>query len=66
MDPALRKMLSFEYSRVMYATMVFFANDTTACFDRMVPNISAIIARKYGTEINVMKCRNQVLAQLKR
>jgi hypothetical protein len=66
MDPALRKLLSFEYSRVMYVTLVFFANDATACFDRMVPDISAIIARKYGMEKNVLICRNKVLEELKR
>jgi hypothetical protein len=66
MDPALRKLLSFEYSRVMYVTLVFFANDTTACFDRMVPDISAIISRKYGMEKNVLIYRNKVLEELKR
>ena len=66
MDPALRKMLGFEYSRVMYVTLVFFANDATACFDRMVPDISSIIARKYGVSKNIMRCRNEVLRLLKR
>ncbi|KAL7531035.1 hypothetical protein ACHAXR_003811 [Thalassiosira sp. AJA248-18] len=47
-EPALRKMLSFEYGCVMYVTMALFANDAVACFDRMVPNISTLIARKYG------------------
>jgi hypothetical protein len=65
MDPALRKRLGFEYSRVMYVTLVFFANDATACFNRMVPDISTVITRKYGVEKNVMLCRNKVLEQLK-
>lgn len=66
MDPAIRKMLGFEYSRVMYVTIIFFANDATACFDRMVPDISSIIARKYGMSKNIMRCRNSVLSLLKR
>ena len=43
-DPALQKMLSFEYGRALYVTMTLFANDATACFDRMVPNISVLVA----------------------
>jgi hypothetical protein len=31
--PAIRKLLGFEYARIMYITLVFFANDATACFD---------------------------------
>ena len=66
MDPALRKMLSLEYARVMYVTLIFFANDATTCFDPMVPDITTIIARKYGMKGNIMKCRNMVMEQLKR
>lgn len=38
-DPALRKMLAFEYGRALYVTIALFANDAVACFDRMVPNL---------------------------
>jgi hypothetical protein len=64
MDPALRKVLGFEYSRIMYVTITLLANDMTACFDRMVPDISSIIARKYGMSKNVMRARNQIIEQM--
>ncbi|KAL7533444.1 hypothetical protein ACHAXR_008968 [Thalassiosira sp. AJA248-18] len=63
-EPAMRKMLSFEYGRVMYVTMALFANDAVACFDRMVPNISTLIARKYGVTKSVMRSRNATMEQM--
>ena len=60
-DAALRKMLTFEYGRAMYVTMALFMNDATACFDRMVPNISSLVAMKYGMAPSVMKSRNLVM-----
>ena len=46
-DPAFQKLLTFEYARVIYVTIAMFANDATACIDRMVPNISSLVARKH-------------------
>ena len=43
-EPALRKMLAFEYGRALFVTMALFANDAVACFDRMVPNLSTLVA----------------------
>ena len=57
-DPAFRKLLTFEYARAVYVTIAMFANDATACYDRMVPNISTLVARKHGVAPNVMKARN--------
>ena len=57
-DPALRKLLTFEYARAVYVTIALFANDATACFDRMVPAISTLIARKHGATPTLMKSRN--------
>ncbi|KAL7542057.1 hypothetical protein ACHAXR_011499 [Thalassiosira sp. AJA248-18] len=57
-------MLSFEYGRVMYVTMALFANNAVACFDRMVPNISTLIARKYGVKQNVMRSRNATMERM--
>ena len=64
MDPALRKVLSFEYSRIMYITITLLANDMTACFDRMVPDISSIIARKYGMAKNLLRCQNKTIERM--
>ena len=43
-----------------------FANDATACFDRMVPGVSSLIARKFGVAPSIMKCRNEIIKNLKR
>ena len=63
-DSALHNMLSFEYGRALYVTMALFVNDTTSCFDRMVPNISTPVAHKYGMEPNVMITHNLVMADM--
>ena len=57
-------MLSFEYGRALYVMMTLFANDTTTCFDRMVPNIFTLVARKYGMEPDVMIARNLYMADM--
>ncbi|KAL7544844.1 hypothetical protein ACHAWF_009231 [Thalassiosira exigua] len=61
-EPALCKMLAFEYGRVMYVTIALFANDATACFDRMVPDITSLIARRQGMCKSVVKARNTIMA----
>ena len=63
-DPALGKVLAFEYSRALFVTLALFANDATACFDRMVPAISTIIAMKYGMHPNVMISRNMTMEDM--
>ena len=63
-DTALYKMLSFEYGRALYVTMALFGNGAAACFDRMVPNISTLVAHKYDMEPNVMITRNIVMADM--
>ena len=43
-ESALRKMLAFEYGHALFVTVALFANDAVACFDRMVPNLSTLVA----------------------
>ena len=43
-DPAMRKMLLFEYGRLVYVTIALFANNAVVCFDQIVPNISTHVA----------------------
>ena len=43
-----------------------FANDATACFDRMVPGVMSLIARKFGVSPAIMQCRNETIASLER
>ena len=38
-DAAMRKILAFEYRRVIFVTIALFVNDAVVCFDRMVPNV---------------------------
>ena len=52
--------------RTTYKTIAMFANYATACFDRMVPGVSSLIARKFGVSSSIMKCRNATLASLER
>ena len=59
-DPAMRKMLAFKYSRLIYVTIVFFANDVVACFNRMVSNMSTLVAHKYGVASLILQARNLV------
>ena len=66
LDPAMRCMMTFEYGRYMKATIAMFAADLTACFDRMVPAISNIIAGKFGVDINVLRARGKIIHALKR
>ena len=44
--------------------MARFVNDATACFDQIIPNISTLVARKYGMEPNVMITYNLVIADM--
>ena len=63
-NPALQKMFSFKYGRALNVMMTLFTNETTACFDHMVPNISTLVACKYGMEPYVMIAQNQVMADM--
>ena len=60
-DPAMMTLLAFEHGRAIYVTIGLFANDAMACYDRMVPDISTIIARKFGMAPSIMKARNLVM-----
>ena len=64
-DPAMRKMLTFEYGRVLMVTIALFANDAVACFDQMVPNLLSLVAMKYGIMPNAMISRNLVMSKIK-
>ncbi|KAL7548603.1 hypothetical protein ACHAWF_011877 [Thalassiosira exigua] len=63
-EPALRKLLAFGYGRVMYVRIALFVNDATACFDRMVPDISSLVSMKYSMGKSVMKYRNEIMAKM--
>jgi hypothetical protein len=66
LDLAMRNMMIFEYGRYMRVTVAMFAADLTACFDRMFPAISNILAGKFGVEISVLKARGNTIDALER
>ena len=66
LDPAMRNMMTFEYGRYMRATIAMFAADLSACFDRMFPPLSNIIAGKFGVDINALKARGKTIDALER
>ena len=65
-DTAIRKMMTVEYVHYMKATitMDLFANDLTACFDRMWLEITNIIARASGCDDNTLKGRYSTKAAM--
>ena len=66
LDTACKKLLMLDYARSTYKTIAMFANDATACFDRMVPGVSSLIARKFGVSSAIMQCRNETINSLER
>ena len=56
-NAALRKMMTFEYVRYMKSTIGLFANDQTACFDRMWAEVTNSIVAASGANANMLKCR---------
>jgi hypothetical protein len=66
LDPALRNMMIFEYGRYMRITVAMFAADLTACFDRMFPAISNILAGKFGVEVSALRARGATIDALER
>ncbi|KAL7545993.1 hypothetical protein ACHAWF_015021 [Thalassiosira exigua] len=57
-------MLAFEYGRAVYVTIALFANDATACFDRMVPDITSLIGRRHGMCKSVVKARTEIMKDI--
>ena len=65
-DAAMQKMLIFEYGRYMKFTIALFANDQTACFDRMWPELSNTVAYAVGVDKQVLKCRALTIEAMQR
>ena len=64
LDTACKRLLTLDYARTTYKTAAMLTNDATTCFDRMVPGVSSLIARKFGVSSSIMECRNAMLAAL--
>ena len=52
-DPVFIEEQIQEYSRLSRYTSIKFANDATACYDRILPSIASIASRSFGTPANV-------------
>ena len=57
-------MLWFEYGRYVKITIALFANDQTACFDRMIPSFTNIIAQANGATETELLCRSKTIAKM--
>jgi hypothetical protein len=66
LHPAMRKLMTFEYGRYMRSTIAMFAADLTACFDRMYPALGSVVSGKFGMDINVLRCKGQVMEGMER
>ena len=47
-DVAIRKILTFTYSRLTRTNFGIFDNDAKSCYDRILPSIAMIASRKFG------------------
>jgi hypothetical protein len=50
----------------MRSTIAMFAADLTACFDRMYPALGSVVSGKFGMDINVLRCKGQVMEGMER
>jgi hypothetical protein len=66
LDAVCKKLLTLDYARTTYKTMAMFANDATACFNRIIFGVSSIISWKFGVTASIMECRNETLKALDR
>jgi hypothetical protein len=66
LDPAMRKLMTFEYGRYMRATIAMFAADLTACFDRMYPALGSLVSGKFGMDVNILRCKGMVMEGMER
>ena len=61
-NPALQKMMTFEYGRYIKATIAVFFSDQTACFDRMHPGITNIIAQAHVMDPEPCLCYTKTIS----
>ena len=55
--PSAQKMMTFEYGRYMKATIAVFLSGQTACFNRMWPALTNVVAQAYRMEPKVCECQ---------
>ena len=65
-DAMMLKLLSFEAARMQKITMGSLQHDMTAHFDRMYPEMTAILASKYSVDERLLTSVGMTIAKLKR
>ena len=65
-DAMMLKLLSFEAARMQKVTMGSLQHDMTAHFDRMHPEMTAILATKYSVDEKLLTSVVKTIASLKR
>jgi ribonuclease HI len=65
-DAAMLKLLTFECGRTMKQTVAGCYYDLTACFDRMYPETSNLIAQRFKVDKNLLEARALVIARMRR
>ena len=63
-DAAMIKLLTFECAWMQKAMVGSFQNDMMGHFDRMWPDLTLIIATKYGVSQNITACLSRTIAKL--
>ena len=60
-DPALQKMMTFEYGRYTKATIAVFLSDQISCVYRMHPAVTNIIAQAHGMDPAPYLCHTKTI-----
>ena len=60
-EPAIQKIMSFEYDRYTKATIALFLSDQTACFNQMHPGVTNFIAHSHGMNPDPCLCHTKTI-----
>ena len=64
-DPVMIEELQFELSRISRRMFLQTNCDATACYDRIIPNLAAIVSQKYGVHAKVTQSNVRTLQAAK-
>jgi hypothetical protein len=65
-DAAMLKLLGFECARLKRSTVACTYFDQSACYDRMLPELSTILCQRMGMSKNLLKARSRVMHAMRR
>jgi hypothetical protein len=64
-DPVMIEELQFELSRITRRMFLQTNYDATACYDRIIPNLAALVSQKYGVHAKVTQLNARTLKAAK-